>query len=248
MTDATTAMKRTIVVIPTYNERENIQKLVPEVLAVDPQMEIVVVDDNSPDGTADVVSAMAEGNPRIHLLSRPGKMGLGSAYRDGFRKAIDLGADHIMEMDADFSHDPKYIPDFLRMIEVSDVVLGSRYLNGVNVINWPISRLILSYGANFYTRVITGMPILDATGGFKCFRREVLEAIDFASSRSDGYSFQMELNFRCWRHGFKIREIPIVFVDRHSGSSKMSKRIMWEAIWMVWRLRIGSLFSKRPAR
>lgn len=240
--------KKTIVVIPTYNERDNISRIIPEVLAVDDSLSILVVDDNSPDGTAEVVGELAAAGERIHLLSRPGKLGLGSAYVAGFRKAIELGADYIMEMDADFSHDPKYIADFLSMIELSDVVLGSRYLNGVNVINWPISRLILSYGANLYTRIITGMPILDATGGFKCFRREVLEDIDFASARSDGYSFQIELNFRCWKKGYRIREIPIVFVDRHSGSSKMSKKIMWEAVWMVWRLRLGSIFGGGRAR
>lgn len=235
--------KRTIIVIPTYNERENIGRIVPEILAVDGTLEVLVVDDNSPDGTAEVVRALREKNPRVHMLERPGKMGLGSAYVQGFRKALDLGADYVMEMDADFSHDPKYLPDFLRLAEAADVVVGSRYLNGVNVINWPISRLILSYGANLYTRVVTGMPILDATGGFKCFRRETLEAIEFETARSDGYSFQIELNFRCWKRGFRIREIPIVFVDRHSGSSKMSKKIIWEAVWMVWRLRLGGLFG-----
>lgn len=234
---------KTVVVMPTYNERENIARIVPEVLAVDESVELLVVDDNSPDGTADAVRGLDGWGERIHLLGRPGKLGLGSAYVAGFRKAMELGADYIMEMDADFSHDPKYVADFLKMMEVSDVVLGSRYLNGVNVINWPISRLILSYGANLYTRIVTGMPILDATGGFKCFRREVLETIDFASARSDGYSFQIELNYRCWKQGFRIREIPIVFVDRHSGSSKMSKRIIWEAVWMVWRLRLGTLFD-----
>ncbi|MBN1826797.1 MAG: polyprenol monophosphomannose synthase [Candidatus Eisenbacteria bacterium] len=232
---------KTVIVIPTYNEKENLERLLPEVLAVSEGVEVLVVDDSSPDGTADVVRAMAERIPRVHLLERPGKMGLGSAYRDGFRRALDLGADLVMEMDADFSHDPKYIPDFLRAAQVADVVLGSRYMNGVNVINWPISRLILSYGANLYTRIVTGMPILDATGGFKCFRREVLEKIRFETSRSDGYSFQIELNYRCWRANYRIREIPIVFVDRHSGSSKMSKRIIWEAVWMVWRLRMGGL-------
>ena len=235
---------KTVIVIPTYNERENLGRLLPEVLAVSDGVEVLVVDDNSPDGTGGMVREMSESIPRIHLLERPGKMGLGSAYRDGFRLALEMGADFVMEMDADFSHDPKYIPDFLRTAQVADVVLGSRYMNGVNVINWPISRLILSYGANLYTRIVTGMPILDATGGFKCFRREALEKIDFASSRSDGYSFQIELNYRCWREGFRIREIPIVFVDRHSGSSKMSKRIIWEAVWMVWRLRLGSLFHR----
>ncbi len=235
---------KTIVVIPTYNEKENIGRLIPEILALDESVEVLVVDDSSPDGTAALVESLAETIPRIHILKRPGKMGLGSAYVAGFGRAIELGADFIMEMDADFSHDPKYVPDFLRLIQAADVVLGSRYVHGVNVINWPISRLILSYGANLYTRLITGMPILDATGGFKCFRKEVLQAIDFRSARSDGYSFQIELNYRCWRKGFRIREIPIVFVDRHSGTSKMSKKIIWEAVWMVWRLRLGTLFRR----
>lgn len=238
------ADKKTIIVIPTYNEKENIERLLPEVLGIDAHLEVLIVDDSSPDGTADAVREIGERIPRIHLLERPGKMGLGSAYVAGFRKALDLGADYVMEMDADFSHDPKYIPDFLRLIQLADVVVGSRYINGVNVINWPISRLILSYGANLYTRIITGMKILDATGGFKCFRREVLESIDFESARSDGYSFQIEMNFRCWKKGFQIREIPIVFVDRHSGTSKMSKKIIWEAVWMVWRLRFGSFFTR----
>jgi dolichol-phosphate mannosyltransferase len=163
----------------------------------------------------------------------------------GFRKALDLGADYVVEMDADLSHDPKYLSDFLQVIETADLVIGSRYIRGVNVINWPMSRLILSYGANLYTRIVTGMPIRDATGGFKCFRRGALEEIRFETAHSDGYSFQIELNFRCWRRGFRIREIPIVFVDRFSGSSKMSKRIIWEAVWMVWRLRIGALLRPR---
>jgi dolichol-phosphate mannosyltransferase len=234
---------KTIVVIPTYNERENVRKLLPEILAIDETIEVLVVDDNSPDGTGAVVRELAAKNPRVHLRERPGKMGLGSAYVKGFREALDLGARLVIEMDADLSHDPKYLPDFLQLARTVDVVIGSRYVRGVNVINWPMSRLILSYGANVYTRIITGMPIRDATGGFKCFRREVLEAIGFESARSDGYSFQIEINFRCWKKGFLIREIPIVFVDRHSGTSKMSKRIIWEAVWMVWRLRLGSFFG-----
>ena len=232
---------KTIIVIPTYNERENIEKLIPEVLAADRSIEVLVVDDNSPDGTAGAVRTLAEGEGRIHLVERPGKMGLGSAYVRGFRVALDAGAGFVMEMEADFSHEPKYLPDFPRVVEAADVVVGSRYLHGVNVVNWPISRLILSYGANLYTRIVTGMSILDATGGCQCFRRKVLEAIDLGSARSDGYSFQVEINFRCWKKGFRIRETPIGFVDRHSGSSKMSKRIIWEAVWMVWRLRLGGL-------
>ncbi|MFH1682001.1 MAG: polyprenol monophosphomannose synthase [Candidatus Eisenbacteria bacterium] len=235
---------KTVVVVPTYNERENVARLLPELLAIDEAIEVLVVDDGSPDGTGAFVKGLAAGNPRVHLIERPGKMGLGSAYVRGFREALDLGARLVVQMDADFSHDPKYLPDLLQLVRTVDVVIGSRYVRGVNVVNWPISRLILSYGANVYTRIITGMPIRDATGGFKCFRREVLETIGFESARSDGYSFQIEINFRCWKKGFRIREIPIVFVDRHSGSSKMSKRIIWEAIWMVWRLRVGSALGR----
>jgi dolichol-phosphate mannosyltransferase len=236
---------KTVVVIPTYNELDNIGRLVPEILAAGPSLEVLVVDDGSPDGTGAVVRALAEKNPRVHLLERPGKMGLGSAYVQGFRRALDLGASFVVQMDADFSHDPKYIPDFLAVMDVADVVIGSRYVRGVNVINWPISRLILSYGANVYTRIVTGMPIRDATGGFKCMRREALEAIRFETTHSDGYSFQIEMNFRFWTRGFRLREIPIVFVDRHSGTSKMSKKIIWEAVWMVWRLRVADLFRGR---
>jgi dolichol-phosphate mannosyltransferase len=232
---------KTVVVIPTYNEYENIGRLVPEILAAGPSIEVLVVDDGSPDGTGAVVRGLAEKNPRVHLLERPGKMGLGSAYVQGFRRALDLGASFVVQMDADFSHDPKYIADLLAIMDVADVAIGSRYVRGVNVINWPISRLILSYGANVYTRIVTGMPIRDATGGFKCMKREALEAIRFETAHSDGYSFQIEMNFRFWTRGFRLREIPIVFVDRHSGTSKMSKKIVWEAIWMVWRLRVADL-------
>ncbi len=234
---------KTIVVIPTYDERENVSRLIPEVLAVAPGIEVLVVDDNSPDGTGELVDELKTKDERIHVLHRAGKMGLGSAYVEGFRIALDLGADTIFEMDADFSHDPKYIPDFLEKIREYDVVLGSRYLEGVNVVNWPLSRLVLSLGANLYSRIITGVPVRDLTGGFKCFRREVLEAINFADIRSDGYAFQIEVNFKSWKSGFRICEIPIVFVDRHAGTSKMSKRIIREAIWLVWRLRFEDLIS-----
>jgi len=234
---------KTIVVIPTYDERENVSRLIPEVLAVAPGIEVLVVDDNSPDGTGELVDELKTKDERIHVLHRAGKMGLGSAYVEGFRIALDLGADTIFEMDADFSHDPKYIPDFLEKIREYDVVLGSRYLEGVNVVNWPLSRLVLSLGANLYSRIVTGVPVRDLTGGFKCFRREVLEAINFADIRSDGYAFQIEVNFKSWKSGFRICEIPIVFVDRHAGTSKMSKRIIREAIWLVWRLRFEDLIS-----
>jgi dolichol-phosphate mannosyltransferase len=239
---------KTIVVIPTYNERDNIGPLIAEVLAQGDGLEVLVVDDNSPDGTGGVVTAMARQEPRIHLLARDGKYGLGSAYRDGFAMALELGADYVFEMDADFSHDPAMIPRFLQMMGRCDVVVGSRYLNGISVVNWPLRRLMLSYGANVYTRVITGLRISDCTGGFKCFRAAVLRAIDFSRVRSDGYAFQIEMNFRCVEAGFRVGEIPIIFIDRHAGTSKMSRRIVREAVFMVWRLKVGSLLARLAGR
>jgi len=231
-----------LVIIPTYNERENIEAIVAAVLAQDPRLEVLVVDDSSPDGTADLVAAKQAAEPRLHLLSRPGKMGLGSAYIAGFQWALARPEiAWVFEMDADFSHNPEDLKRFLREIEAVDLVLGSRYLEGVTVVNWPLRRLALSFGANIYTRLITGLPIHDATGGFKCFRREVLEAIPLDRVRSDGYSFQIEMNYQAYRRGFRIKEIPIVFTDRRVGVSKMNKRIIWEAVWMVWRLRFMRL-------
>jgi dolichol-phosphate mannosyltransferase len=235
---------KTTVVIPTYNERENIDTLIPRLLEVGPDVGILVVDDNSPDGTADRVRAIAAGNPRIKLIRREAKLGLGSAYITGFKLALEQGAELIIQMDADFSHDPKYVPDLLNAIAECDVVLGSRYITGANVVNWPIQRLLLSYFANVYTRVVTGMPIQDSTSGFKCFRRRVLETVDLDQIISDGYCFQIEMTFRCWRRGFRVREIPIVFVDRHSGTSKMSRKIIWEAIWKVWWLRLEAILGR----
>tara|TARA_B100000809_G_C15017098_1_gene487096 strand:+ start:390 stop:1103 length:714 start_codon:yes stop_codon:yes gene_type:complete len=235
---------RPLIIIPTYNERDNIQKLIPILMELDLSLSILVVDDNSPDGTGKLVNDMSEQNDRIQVLHRPSKLGLGSAYIAGFKHAIQQDVDCIFEMDADFSHDPNMIPEFLEKLETCDVVIGSRYISGINVVNWPMSRLLLSYFANFYTRIITGMSIQDATGGFKCFKREVLEQIDLDQVRSDGYAFQIEMNFRCWRKGFRICEIPIIFVDRHSGTSKMSRRIIYEAIWIVWWLRLQRLFRR----
>lgn len=233
-----------VAVIPTYNEYDNIARLIGEVLAQSPDLQVLVVDDNSPDGTGELVESLARKNSRIHILRRPGKMGLGSAYCDGFRAAIDYGADYIVEMDADFSHDPATIPRFLEMMSDYDLVIGSRYLNGISVVNWPLRRLMLSYFANVYTKIITGLRIADCTSGFKCFRRQVIESIDLSRIRSDGYSFQIEMNFRCVEMGFRVGEIPIIFIDRHSGSSKMSKRIVREAVLMVWKLKLGSLLKK----
>ena len=230
-----------MVVVPTYNERDNIERLIAEILAQDAGIDVLVVDDNSPDGTGDVVARMKEGNPRLHLLLRSGKLGLGSAYRDGFRFALARGVDYIVEMDADFSHDPAMLPVFFEQIKNYDLVIGSRYLNGVSVVNWPLRRLMMSCFANLYTRLITGLRISDCTGGFKCFRREALEAIELGSIKSDGYSFQIEMNYLCAEKGFRIGEIPIIFIDRHAGTSKMSKKIVREAVFIVWKLKIGSL-------
>jgi dolichol-phosphate mannosyltransferase len=230
--------ERALVIIPTYNERENISRIVPAVLSQDERIDVLVVDDGSPDGTGDIVDRMAAENPRIHALHRSGKLGLGTAYVAGFRWALERDYDFIFEMDADFSHNPDRLPKFLEAIQNADLVLGSRYQNGqINVVNWPISRLFLSYSANIYARRVTGLQVFDATGGFKCFRRAVLEAIDLSDVRSNGYAFQIEMTFRAWKKGFRIMEIPIVFVDRSEGASKMSKRIVREAVWMVWRLK-----------
>jgi dolichol-phosphate mannosyltransferase len=234
-----------IVIIPTYNERENITRIIPAVLSQDPALEVLVVDDGSPDGTGALVDAIAAENPRVHAIHRSGKLGLGTAYVAGFRWALERDYELVFEMDADFSHNPERLPAFLEAIKSADLVLGSRYQNGqINVVNWPISRLFLSYSANIYARRVTGLRVFDATGGFKCFRRRVLESIDLGDVKSNGYAFQIEMTYRAWKKGFRIVEIPIVFVDRTEGSSKMSKKIVREAVWMVWRLRWWGLRGK----
>ena len=237
--------ERSVVIIPTYNERENIKRIIAAVLSQDPSIDVLVVDDGSPDGTGGIVDAIAAENPRVHTVHRAGKLGLGTAYVAGFKWALERDYEYIFEMDADFSHSPERLPAFLAAIKDADLVLGSRYQNGhINVVNWPISRLFLSYSANIYARHVTGLQIFDATGGFKCFRRRVLEAIDLSDVRSNGYAFQIEMTYRAWKKGFRIVEIPIVFVDRTEGSSKMSKRIVREAVWMVWRLRWWGIRGK----
>ena len=231
-------------VIPTYNERLNLPVIVPAVLQQDPRIEILVVDDNSPDGTGAIADALGAENPRVHVLHRAAKEGLGKAYLAGFTWALAERYDLILEMDADFSHDPKFLPELIKAAGGADLVIGSRYKAGVNVINWPMSRLLLSIGANQYARWITGLPLTDSTGGFKCFRRAVLEAIDFSRVRSNGYAFQIEMSYRAWRKGFRLVEVPIVFTDRIEGQSKMNKRIVREAIWMVWWLRLRALAGR----
>jgi dolichol-phosphate mannosyltransferase len=236
---------RLLVVVPTYNERVNLPLVVPAILQQDPRIDVLVVDDNSPDGTGQLADEIAASTPRVHVLHRSNKSGLGKAYLAGFQWALANRYDLIFEMDADFSHDPRFLGDFVRAAADADLVIGSRYRAGVvNVINWPISRLLLSIGANQYARWITGLPLADSTGGFKCFRREVLEAIDFEKVRSNGYAFQIEMSFRAWKKGFRLVEVPIVFTDRVEGQSKMNKRIVREAIWMVWWLRLQSLIGR----
>jgi dolichol-phosphate mannosyltransferase len=239
------AAERALVIVPTYNERENITKLVDAVLFQDPCIDVLVIDDGSPDGTGQVADEIAAMNPRVNVIHRAGKMGLGTAYVAGFKWALERPYAYIFEMDADFSHDPAHLPQFLESIREADLVLGSRYRDGrVTVVNWPIGRLMLSYFANVYARIVTGLRLFDATGGFKCFRRDVLAAINLDDVRSNGYAFQIEMSFRAWRRGFRIVEIPIVFVDRTEGVSKMSKRIVREAVWMVWRLRWWSITGR----
>lgn len=238
-------MKNVLVCIPTYNEKDNIRQIIDAVLGQGEDVEILIIDDNSPDGTGDIVETIQSTNNRVHLLRRPGKMGLGTAYIDGFKYGLTIPQiGYLMEMDADFSHDPNSIKHFKEAIRDADLVIGSRYVNGISIVNWPMSRLLLSYFASIYVRWITGLPVLDPTGGFKCFRRETLEALNLDMIKSNGYCFQIEMNFFIWRGGFKIKEIPIIFIDRQEGTSKMSKKIVHEAIWGVWRLFFIKLFGR----
>jgi dolichol-phosphate mannosyltransferase len=233
-----------LVIIPTYNEAENIAAIMQQVLSQDSRIQVLIVDDNSPDGTADIVETERKTNSRIHLLKRERKLGLGSAYVFGFKYALADNYEYIFEMDADFSHDPRMIKEMLSEIENYDLIIGSRYIQGINVVNWPLIRLIISFFAAKYVRIITRMPINDPTSGFKCFRRKVLESIDLDSIISDGYSFQIEMHYRTWIKKYKIKEIPIVFTDRVSGQSKMSKKIIREAFFVVWKLRLLHLSGK----
>jgi len=235
---------RALVVVPTYNELENLPQIVPAILAQDARLDVLVVDDGSPDGTGAVADEFAARDPRVHVLHRPLKQGLGRAYLAGFAWALEREYAWVFEMDADFSHDPKNLPRFIDATSDADLVVGSRYASGVNVINWPMSRLLLSWFANKYARWITRLPLTDATGGFKCFRREVLAAMPFEKVRSNGYAFQIEISYRAWRKGFRLKELPIIFTDRMEGRSKMNRRIVVEAIWMVWWLRVQGLLRR----
>ncbi len=235
---------KTLVIIPTYNELDNIRKMIPEILSRHPDFNILVVDDGSPDGTGKFVKELSDQDHRVILLEREKKMGLGTAYVAGFRFMLKNGYDLAVQMDADFSHDPKELKNLVEMANSNDLIIGSRYISGINVVNWPLRRLLLSYFANIYSRTITGLPVKDCTAGFKCFKRAVLESINLDKIKSNGYSFQIEMNYKAWKNGFKLIEIPIIFVDRVFGHSKMSKSIVYEAVFMVWKLRFRSLFGK----
>ena len=234
---------KTLVISPTYNERKNIKHLVDTILDNYPDYDLLIIDDNSPDGTSDKVIDLQSKYKNLYLEIREKKLGLGTAYIYGFKWALDHNYDRIVQMDADLSHNPKDLPMLVEQLNENDLVIGSRYIKGISVVNWPLRRLMLSYGANTYSRIITGMPIMDGTGGFKAWKSEVLSDIDLDSVRSQGYSFQIEMNFRTWIKNYKIKEVPIIFSDRTIGQSKMSKKIVYEAIFMVWRLRIWKIFG-----
>ena len=239
-------MNKALVVIPTYNEKENVEAIAEAILGSCPDADILFVDDNSPDGTGHIADAMSKQMERIHVLHRKSKQGLGRAYVAGFGWALERGYEFVLEMDADFSHDPEDVARLLEAAGDADLALGSRYVGGIRIINWPLNRLILSKSASLYVRMITGMPFTDPTGGFKCFRRTVLEAIDLEHIRSNGYSFQIEMTHQAWMKGFHITEVPIVFEERRSGQSKMNMSIVREALWIVWRIAFRSQFRRRP--
>lgn len=239
-------MNQTLIIVPTYNERDNLPPLAVRLLGLPVRVDMLVVDDNSPDGTGRIADDLAANHPEIHVLHRKEKNGLGRAYCDGFAWAVEQGYEFVFEMDGDFSHNPDDIPAFLKAAEHADLVLGSRYKDGIRVINWPLQRLMLSIFAGKYVQIITGMPFSDPTGGFKCFRRRALQAIDLNQVRSNGYSFQIELTHKIWRQGLKVAEVPIIFTDRFVGSSKMSRDIVYEAVVMVWRLWAQNDFRRKP--
>lgn len=237
----------TLVIVPTYNEAHNIEKIIEAVMKMDEPADLLVVDDGSPDGTGDIVENLKEKyEGRLHLIRRSGKLGLGTAYVEGFQFALKEGYSYVCEMDADFSHNPADLPALIKEVKNgnADVAIGSRYSKGISIVNWPLSRLILSYGANLYARIITGLPVMDTTAGFKCIHRKVLENISIDRIRSNGYAFQIELHFRAWKAGFRIKEVSIIFREREEGVSKMSKKIVLEAIWRVWFMKIQSIFGK----
>ncbi len=236
--------KKGLVIIPTYNEAENIKNIIHRIFSLSEQLDILIIDDNSPDNTARIVEECIKEEPRIHLIKRPKKLGLGTAYIQGFNYALKNNYDFVFEMDADFSHDPNDIPRFIELIDRFDLVIGSRYINGISVVNWPMKRLLLSYFACIFARMVTGVPVKDLTSGFKCYSKRALEAVNWQKFRVDGYGFQIQSVYAVYRAGLSLTEIPIIFVERRAGTSKMSKRIIWEAFWLVWKLRFMSLFKR----
>ena len=236
-------MMNTLIISPTYNEKENISDLLNQVWKVNPEYHILIIDDNSPDGTAVIIKEQMKTNSNLFLIEREGKLGLGTAYCAGFKWALQNKYNKIIQMDADLSHNPTDIPKLIEESNNFDVVIGSRYVNGINVVNWPMRRLLLSYSANLYAKIIIGLPIIDATGGFKCFNSRVLESIDLSRIKSEGYSFQIEMNTKSIRNGFTLKEVPIVFVDRTVGKSKMTKKIIYEAVWVVLKMRLQNIFG-----
>jgi len=236
-------MRKGLVVIPTYNESENIEKIIETVLKQSAELDILIIDDNSPDKTAQIIKNLMVNNSKLYLLERPRKMGLGTAYVTGFKYMLEHNYDYCFEMDADFSHNPNDLPRFIELISQYDLIIGSRYCNGVSVVNWPMKRLLLSFFACMYARIVTGCPIRDLTAGFKCYSRNALSGINLDKLKADGYGFQIEIDFMIWRNGFKVKEIPIIFVERRVGTSKMSKHIVYEAFFLVLRLRLQRLFG-----
>jgi len=232
-----------IAVIPTYNESSNIARLVGEIFQLIPGIHVLVVDDSSPDGTAEIIKTLQKEQPTLHLLQRSGPRSFGKSYIDGMRQALQMGAEYIVQMDADYSHNPRYLLRFLELIEHCDLLIGSRYLKGVSVVNWPIRRLMLSLGANMYTRWITRMPVADATSGYRCWRRKVLSAVDLDGINANGYAFQIEMLYQAFRLGFRIQETTIIFIDRTSGCSKISRKMVWEAVWTPWKVRLKTLYN-----
>lgn len=236
-------MQKGLVIIPTYNESENIERIINIILAVSSQLEVLVIDDNSPDNTTRVVRKLSSKNKRIHLKTRPKKLGLGTAYVMGFDYALNNGYDFAFEMDADFSHDPIELPNFINLLKDYDLIIGSRYIQGISVVNWPMKRLLLSYSACIFARIVTGIPVKDLTSGFKCYSKNALARVDWQKFKVDGYGFQIQSVYSVFKTGLPVKEIPIIFVERRAGESKMSKRIIWEAFWLVWKLRFLSIFN-----
>lgn len=231
---------KSVVIIPTYNESDNVENMLQTLKGLYPELNVLIVDDGSPDGTAKIVKNFQASNPNVHMIERQGKLGLGTAYITGFKWSLDRGFDYVFEMDCDFSHDPKDVEALLAAAQTADLAIGSRYVGGIRILNWPMKRLLLSYFASIYTQIITGMKIQDATGGFKCFKASTLRQIDLNKIFSNGYSFQIELNYKTWKKGLKLQEVPITFSERREGQSKMSRKIIYEAVWAVWRMRLFS--------